>query len=100
MRYKNLLQCAQSVLDFIEEDYTGMIPSTMQNVMDQTLIRNGWSKDNNNGDMIGFTKYLNERFELGYIIEDQNGVRNFFTKHSRQFYKSIIREQKLKQLGI
>lgn len=98
MKDKNLLQCCQSILNFLEEEYNGQIPSPMQEVMDQTLIENGWSIGKK-GSMIGFTKYLNDIFQLGYTIEDENKeVKIFFTKHSRQFYKGIIRDLKIKSL--
>lgn len=98
MKDKNLLQCCQSVLNFIEEDYSGQIPSPMQKVMNEVLVSNGWG-NGTNGDMINFTKYLNDIFQIGYTIEDENKeVKKFFTEHSRQFYKRIIRDLKIKSL--
>ena len=106
------LECSQTVLNFIEEDDNlGTIPSPMQTIMNEVLSRNGWGLDSPasdqyrvNGDMIGFTKYLNKKYDLGYSIEleDYRNLRDFFTNHSIPFYKRIItqltRDLKLKQL--
>lgn len=46
-----------------------------------------------------FTKYLNEKFQLGYSIADEEGnLRPFFEKHSRHFYKSLIRDLTINEI--
>jgi len=88
MNNKDLIECCEAVLDFLNEvNYVEL--ATKQNIMNDVLIKNGWEF----GDMVGFTKYLNEKFQLGYSIADEEGnFRPFFEKHSRHFYKSIIRD--------
>lgn len=101
MKDKNLLQCCQSILNFLEEEYNGQIPTPMQKVMDEVLVSNGWGdgKFGFGGNMIGFTEFLNNIFQLGYTIEDENkNMKPFFNNHSRQFYKGIIRDLKIKLL--
>lgn len=105
MTDKDILECSHVVLNFIEENYDGTYPSKMQVIMNEVLVRNGWYKypDKTNGDMIGFTKYINKKYDLGYKIEGENGdLRNFFRNHSVPFYKRIIsqltREEKLNKI--
>lgn len=99
MKDKNLLQCCQSILNFLEEEYNGQIPTPMQKVMNEVLVSNGWGNEFKNGDIKGFTKYINDIFQLGYTIEDENkNMKPFFDNHSTQFYKGIIRDLKIKSL--
>ena len=94
MDNKNLLKCCKAVLDFLTEEYYG-IPTPKQNIMNDILIKNGWVT----GDMTGFTEYLNKRFQLGYSIEDEEGnMKNFFENHSRNFYKTIIRDLTINEI--
>jgi hypothetical protein len=106
MDNKNLLKCCKAVLEFLEEEYYGEIPSPKQNIMTEILIENDWydKTKTKNGkhvypDMIEFTKYLNERYQLGYQISDEVGnMKPFFENHSRIFYKSIIRDLKIEEI--
>ena len=92
-----LLECCQAILDFLEEGNTAKIPTPKQLVMDDVFKDTMWISIQNNTDMIGFTKYLNDIFQLGYDIEIE-GITPFFRNHSISFYKSIIRNLKIKQL--
>jgi hypothetical protein len=110
MSDKDLLECCQSILDFLcEDDFDWKtknlpantfreIPTPKQKIMDDVLIRNGWGKGS--GDMIGFTEYLNNLFKMGYQIKDENeNYKPFFSsEESRNFYKHFVRQLKLKQL--
>jgi len=105
MSDKDLLECCQSILDFLCEDDVENppantfreIPTPKQKIMDGVLIRNGWGKGS--GDMIGFTEYLNNLFQMGYQIRDENGnYKRFFSNQSINFYKHFVRKLKLKQL--
>lgn len=100
MDNKNLLKCCKAVLDFLNEEYYGEIPTPKQNIMNDILIKNGWVTDIVlGGDMVGFTEYLNKRFQLGYSIEDEEGnMKNFFENHSRNFYKTIIRDLTINEI--
>ena len=100
MDNKNLLKCCKAVLDFLNEEYYGEIPTPKQNIMNNILIKNGWVTDIVlGGDMAGFTEYLNKRFQLGYSIEDEKGnMMNFFENHSRNFYKTIIRDLTINEI--
>lgn len=104
MSDKDLLECCQSILDFLCEDYDATcrtrnvsleIPTPKQKIMDEVLNRNGWSHD-----MVGFTEYLNNLFQMGYQIKDESGnYKPFFSsEQSRNFYKHFVRKLKLKQL--
>lgn len=100
MSDKDLLECCQAVLDFLCEDddatwRTSEIPTPKQKIMDEVLNRNGWSHD-----MVGFTEYLNNLFQMGYEIQSQDGsFKPFFSSdQSRNFYKHLVRKLKLKQL--
>jgi hypothetical protein len=106
MSDKDLLECCQSILDFLCEDDVENppantfreIPTPKQKIMDDVLIRNGWGKGS--GDMIGFTEFLNNLFQMGSQIRDENGnYKPFFSsEESRNFYKHFVRQLKLKQL--
>ena len=112
MSDNDLLECCQSILDFLCEDddatwsrfvrYTNStrnvsleIPTPKQKIMDEVLNRNGWSHD-----MVGFTEYLNNLFQMGYEIQSQDGsFKPFFSsEQSRNFYRHFVRKLKLKQL--
>ena len=103
MSDKDLLECCQSILDFLcEDDATWRtrnvsleIPTPKQKIMDEVLNRNGWSHD-----MVGFTEYLNNLFQMGYEIQSQDGsFKPFFSsEQSRNFYRHFVRKLKLKQL--
>lgn len=104
MSDKDLLECCQSILDFLCEDDDATwrtrnvsleIPTPKQKIMDEVLNRNGWSHD-----MVGFTEYLNNLFQMGYEIQSQDGsFKPFFSsEQSRNFYKHFVRKLKLKQL--
>jgi len=112
MSDKDLLECCQSILDFLCEDdssewrtknvptSTGvfLFPTPKQKIMDEVLTKNGWGHEN--GDMIGFTEYLNNLFQMDYQINDESGnYKPFFSsEQSRNFYKHFVRKLKLKQL--
>ena len=100
MDNKNLLKCCKAVLDFLNEEYYGEIPTPKQNIMNDILIKNDWVTDIVlGGDMVGFTEYLNKRFQLGYSIEDEEGnMKHFFENHSRNFYKTIIRDLTINEI--
>ena len=96
---KDLLECCQSILNFLCDDTSyNSFPTPKQKIMDEVLTRNGWGKGN--GDMVGFTEYLNNLFQMGYQIKDESGsCRPFFSsEQSRNFYKHFVRKLKLKQL--
>jgi hypothetical protein len=102
MEDKNLLDCCQTILDFLQEDYhliqgRSSIPTPKQEIMNNTLSDNGW-----NNNMIRFTEYLNNLFQLGYQIEDTKtgSYKPFFSTQAEGFYKKIIRNLKLKQLNL
>jgi hypothetical protein len=98
MNNKDLIECCKAVLDFINEENDGRIPTLKQNIMNDVLIKNDW-KYKNFGDMVGFTKHLNEKIQLGYSIADEEGnLRPFFEKHSRHFYKSLIRDLTINEI--
>lgn len=107
MSDKDLLECCQSILGFLCEDDDATwrtrnvsleISTPKQKIMDGVLTKNGWGKGN--GDMIGFTEYLNNLFQMGYQIKDESGnYKPFFSsEQSRNFYKHFVRKLKLKQL--
>ncbi len=116
MTDKDLLECCQSILDFLCEDDVDWktknlpantfreLPTPKQKIMDGVLIRNGWGKGSGHhmpgGDMVGFTEYINNLFQMGYQIKDENGnYKPFFSsEQSRNFYKHFVRKLKLKQL--
>lgn len=112
MDNKNLLKCCKAVLDFLNEEFHETVK---RNTMSKLLVENCWYKNEEieskkcsglsifsrvikvcwyqNGnlfypDIIGFTEYLNDRFELGYKVID----RYFFENYSKNFYKIIIRD--------
>lgn len=93
MNNKDLIECCKAVLDFLNEEYYGEVPTPKQNIVNDILIKNGWEY-RNLGDIVGFTKYLNEKFQLGYSIVDEEGkvTRSFDGEQSRNFYKTIIRD--------
>lgn len=101
---EDLLECCQSILDFLCEDDKGLVirpsewPTPKQKIMDEVLTRNYWGLGN--GNMIGFTKYLNDTFQMGYEIQDEDGnYKKFFSsEQSRNFYRHFVRHLKLKQL--
>ena len=74
MSDKDLLECCQSILDFLCEDDDATwrtrnvsleIPTPKQKIMDEVLNRNGWSPD-----MVGFTEYLKNTLTKLY----KNGI--------------------------
>lgn len=104
MSDKDLLECCQSILDFLCEDDSSEwrtrnistpFPTPKQKIMDEVLNRNGWCHD-----MVGFTEYLNNLFQMGYEIQSQDGsFKPFFSsEQSRNFYRHFVRKLKLKQL--
>lgn len=111
MTDETLLECCQSILDFLQEEVDSdtailacvklphrvLFPTPKQKIMNKVLFRNGWG-DQDNGDMTGFTEYLNNVFSMGYQMKNEKGYKNFFENQSRQFYKHILRNLKLKQL--
>jgi hypothetical protein len=110
MSDKDLLECCQSILDFLCEDEDATwrtknvrVPTPKQKIMDEVLTRNGWGRFtqfSGNGDMFGFTEYLNNIFQMGYQIKDESGnYKPFFSsEQSRNFYRHFVRKLKLKQL--
>ena len=97
MSDKDLLECCQSVLDFLCEDDSSEFPTPKQKIMDEVLTKNGWGHENGN---FGFTEYLNNLFQMGYEIQSQDGsFKPFFSsEQSRNFYRHFVRKLKLKQL--
>lgn len=118
MDNKNLLKCCKAVLDFLNEEFHETVK---RNTMSKLLVENGWYKNeeieskkysslsifsrvlqvrwyqNNNffyPDIIGFTEYLNERFELDYKVID----KYFFENYSKDFYKIIIRDLTINEI--
>ena len=96
----NLLECCQAILEFIEEGPTHKIPTPKQLAMEEVFTKKAQAwRTSNTTNMVGFTYYLNDLFQLGYNISDENGsAKTFFKNHSVEFYKSIIRNLKIKQL--
>ena len=42
MNNKDLIECCKAVLDFLNEEYYGEIPTPKQNIMNDVLIKNDW----------------------------------------------------------
>ena len=42
MNNKDLIECCKAVLDFLNEENNGRIPTLKQNIMNDVLIKNDW----------------------------------------------------------
>lgn len=114
-----LLECAQSVYDFLIDDTDirfnksfssfNEIPAFKK--MNETLVKYDFVKDSGVADMILFTLTLNGL----YKIYEQNDFRklmkkreeklhiypkDFFSSKTHEFYKAILRDLKIKLLVI
>jgi hypothetical protein len=103
-----LLECAQSVYEFLIDDEDINLNKSFNSFMEfhtfkkmnETLTRYGCCKENGVVDMVGFTTMLNNRFKLYDIdiFEERmiNDPKSFFsTTISHNFYRTILRELKL-----
>ncbi len=103
-----LLECAQSVYDFLIDDtdirlnksYNSFMEIPAFKNMNDTLIKYEFTKHSDVADMVLFTITLNGL----YKIYDQNDFREllrnrpkdfFSTTKSHDFYRTILRELKL-----
>lgn len=79
MNDKELLECCQGVLEFLTEDdfklhqsggyrlrHQLTLPTPKQKIMDEILTRNNWGNGGGGADMIGFTEFLNDKFQMGF----------------------------------
>ena len=104
-----LIECTQSVYDFLIDDtdirlnksYDSLMEIPAFKKMNQTLIKYEFLKYSDVGDMVLFTLTLNGLFK----IYDQNDFRKllrdtprsfFSSTKSHDFYRTILRELKLK----
>ena len=96
-----LLECAQSVYDFLT-DVTDITPDKIFNSipslkkMNDTLEKFGL----NPADMVTFTIIVNNRFQIFEVYEFRELLRRnskdfFSTTKSHDFYRTIIRDLKL-----
>ena len=93
-----VLECCESVLDFLNED----IPMAEVSALGfrtpcsvrMTALLNAHGFDS----MVEFTELLNKHYNLGYKLQDDMGYKTFFTNESRGFYKSIIRNLKINEV--
>jgi hypothetical protein len=108
----DLLECAQSVYDFLIDDTDIRLNKSFSSFneipafkkMNETLVKYDFVKNSGVGDMILFTLTLNSL----YKIYEQNDFRklmktspkDFFSSTTHEFYKTILRDLKLGDLGI
>lgn len=103
-----LLECAQSVYDFLIDDTYIILNKSFNSFMEiqsfkkmnDTLVNYNFCKESEISDMVGFTTMLNNRFKLYDvdIFEERmiNDPKAFLSnKKSQEFYKTILRELKL-----
>jgi hypothetical protein len=103
-----LLECAQSVYDFLIDDtdiklnksFNSFMEITAFNNMNDTLVKYEFTKHSGVADMVLFTLTLNGLCK----IYDQNDFRKllrdtpkdfFSTTKSHDFYRTVLRELKL-----
>ena len=107
-----LLECAQSVYDFLIDDNDIRLNKSFSSFneipafkkMNETLVKYDFVKNSGVADMILFTLTLNGL----YKIYEQNDFRklmktspkDFFSSTTHEFYKIILRDLKLKLLVI
>lgn len=107
-----LLECAQSVYDFLIDDNDIRLNKSFSSFneipafkkMNETLVKYDFVKNTGVADMILFTLTLNGL----YKIYEQNDFRklmktspkDFFSSTTHEFYKTILRDLKLGDLGI
>jgi hypothetical protein len=105
-----LLECTQSIYDFLLDDVVVNGPNRSFNSfmeiesfikMNETLIKYNFCKGSGVSDMVGFTSMLNNEFEIydDDIFKERmaNDPKSFFsTTKSHEFYKIILRELKIK----
>lgn len=99
-----LLECAQSVYDFLTDDIDIRLNLSFDRVglinrMNEVLIRNGFG-EKECGDMILFTLVINSKWKIydqgEFRILLRNNPKDFFSStKSHDFYRTIIRDLKL-----
>lgn len=95
-----ILECSQSVLNFLIKDSDGIKDGIISLVFlphyeDAFRVIEKYKM----GDLTSFTKYLNKRYKIMREPIWKYTARDFFsTDTSKDFYKVIIRDLKLKKL--
>lgn len=102
MKDEEILECCQSVYDFLTDDITE------KEIKKYTSFHHIPKYDNmiktinkyNLGDMISFTKMLNHQYMGSGLMLWEDSAREFFgTERGKNFYRLILRDLKLKQLN-
>lgn len=85
-------ECCIVIYNFLIED-CGVVDDFKTPMMQVMNIK----LNKHNTSMCKFTEYLNDKYKLNYkIASDEDGTYlEFFSNHSRQLYKRIIRNYKL-----
>lgn len=103
-----LLECVQSVYDFLTDDtdirpnlsFSSFNEITSFKKMNDTLEKFGFIGSGLNPDMATFTIIVNNRFQIFKVYEFRQLLRNnpkdfFSTTKAHDFYRTIIRDLKL-----
>jgi hypothetical protein len=104
-----LLECAQSVYDFLIDDTDIRLNKSFSSFneipvfkkMNETLVKYDFVKDSGVADMILFTNLLNSKYGI-YDVDVfgermKNDPKSFFSStKSHDFYRTILRDLKLK----
>ena len=104
-----LLECAQSVYDFLIDDNDIRLNKSFSSFneipafkkMNETLVKYDFVKDSGVADMILFTNFLNSKYGI-YDVDVfgermKNDPKSFFSStKSHDFYRTILRDLKLK----
>lgn len=96
----SLIECCQSVLDFLIEDDEEFKNSTgsftyLPHYKKMIEVINKYEM----GDMISFTKFINRKYRIypDPIFVDGK-AKEFFTKNGVSFYKGVLRELKINKI--
>jgi hypothetical protein len=100
---KDLLECCQSILDFLYEVSEKGFPNSQQKpkekIMNETLRKYDWTYHNGYGKVNEFTDYMSWIFNIkceGNHYEKRSDF--IYSEEAKNFYKHIVRELKLKKI--
>lgn len=97
MTNQGKLECCIAVLSFLEDDYDVQKNQNFYSPK-MEMMENCLNEHYGSNSMVNFTEYINANLSMGYIIKDLEGYKNFFTNHSRKFFKEAI--SKLREIKI
>jgi len=92
-----ILECAQSVYFFLTDNTDIKLNKSFESFMDiPSFQKMNIVLKNYNTDMIPFTHFLNCKYQISNELWCESPKEFFSTTKSHDFYKSIIRNLKLK----